>query len=384
MDWWFYLPLALWCLTVFCLGLGVGSFVNVLVARLPYEKSVIWPDSRCFTCYQPIRFTDNLPILGYLRLRGRCRTCRTPFSPSYLCIELLTGVMFLALFLVECVSQATDGPSFLKPWAYTPGLKFSCLYTPLPVPPVQVCVYWAGHAFLAAALLASAVIDARHQIIPTQITYVGTLVGIALSTLFPWPWPSLVMPPGGPAGGLLGPNADTMSWLLPEALPRIPQGLMVWPVWGPLPAWAPAGSWQLGLLSSLAGAAFGMGLVRAIKSLFEVGIGKEALGLGDADLMMMVGAFLGWQVVFFGFFFGAVAALALKLPPMLWDVVRRRTPSGELAFGPGLVVGVAAAWFGWPWLGDYARLLFEPVALAIIAVALGGGLLGFGLLLRRN
>ncbi len=375
MEWWFHLPLALWCLWVFAVGLGVGSFVNVLIARLPHEKSVIWPNSRCFTCFQPIRLTDNLPVLGYLRLRGRCRNCRTPFSPSYLGIEVLMGVLFLVIFLVECVGQATDGPGFFKPWAYTPGLKFSYISS-LPVPPAEVWVYWATHAFLVAALVASAAIDARHQIIPTQITYVGTVVGIVLSTLLPWPWPSL--------GTSLGPNAATMSWIVPEALPRIPTGVMVWPCWGPLPSWAPAGSWQLGLLSSLVGAAFGMGLVRVIKFLFEVGIGKEALGLGDADLLMMVGAFLGWQVVFFSFFIGAVAALVLKVPMMIWDAVRRRPASGELAFGPGLALGVGVTWFGWPWLGNYARVLFEPIALAVVAVCLTGGMLVAGLLLRRK
>ena len=375
MEWWFHVPLALCCVWVLLAGLGVGSFVNVLAARLPYEKSVVWPNSRCFTCYQPIRLSDNIPILGYLRLRGKCRNCRTPFSPSYLWVELLVGVLFLGVFLVECVSQVTDGPAFVKPWAYTPGLRFSYL-SPLPVPPIEVWIYWAGHAFLVAALVASAVIDARHQIIPTQVTYVGTAVGIVLSTLFPWPWPSL--------GFALGPNAASTPWIAPEAIPQIPTGLMVWPCWGPLPSWAPAGSWQLGLLSSLVGAAFGMGLVRVIKFLFEVGIGKEALGLGDADLLMMVGAFLGWQVVFISFFVGAVAALALKVPLMLWDAVRRRPGSGELAFGPGLAVGVGVTWFGWPWIGDPARALFEPLALAVVAVSLTGGLLVAGLLLRRK
>ena len=375
MEWWFHLPLALWCSWVFFVGLGVGSFVNVLIARLPYEKSVVWPNSRCFTCFQAIRLSDNIPILGYLRLRGRCRTCRTKFSPSYLGVEVLMGVLFLAVFLVEGVSHAVNGPAFIKPWAYTPGLTFSYIGS-LPVPPFEVWAYWAGHSFLVAALVASAAIDARHQIIPTQITYVGTAVGIVLSTVFPWPWPSIGVP--------LGPNAATMSWIVPEALPRIPTGLMLWPCWGPLPSWAPAGSWQLGLLSSLVGAAFGMGLVRVIKFLFEVGIGKDALGLGDADLLMMVGAFLGWQVVFFSFFLGAVAALAIKVPLMLLDAVRGRPASGELAFGPGLAVGVGITWFGWPWLGDTARVLFEPIALAIVAVALTGGLLVAGLLLRRK
>lgn len=376
MEWWTTLPLVLWCGWVFVVGLGVGSFLNVLIARLPFEKSIIWPNSRCFTCYQPIRMADNLPILGYLRLRGRCRACGTSFSPTYLWVELFTGFLFLAIFLVECVSHTTGGPSWIEPWGYTPGLKFSYFLGSEAIPPLQVWAFWATHAFLVAALLASAVIDSRHQIIPTQITYVGTLVGLIASTLMPWPWPSIGVP--------LGPNADTMSWLLPNAVKTIPIGVMPWPFWGPLPDWAPPGSWQLGLTSSLVGAAFGMGMVRVIKFLFEIGIGKEALGLGDADLMMMVGAFLGWQVVFVAFFFGAIAALAMKIPLILWDVIRRRAISPELAFGPGLAVGVGVTWLGWPWLGEYMRVLFEPIALGMVAVAMVGGMLIAGLLLRRK
>ena len=69
----------------------VGSFLNVLVARLPFEKSILWPGSRCFSCLQPIRIFDNLPIIGYLRLRGKCRSCGAAFSSRYLWVELEIG-----------------------------------------------------------------------------------------------------------------------------------------------------------------------------------------------------------------------------------------------------------------------------------------------------
>ena len=78
---------------------------------------------------------------------------------------------------------------------------------------------------------------------------------------------------------------------------KFPEGVYPWPVWGPLPDWLWGHRWALGLLTGLAGAAAGMILLRAIKFMFERGLGKEALGLGDADLMMMAGAFLGWQPV---------------------------------------------------------------------------------------
>src|SRR5215207_6688566 len=101
MEWWFYLPTVFWCLTALVFGLMIGSFLNVLIARLPYEKSIVWPSSRCFACYRPIRSTDNVPILGYLLLGGKCRFCGTAFSASYLWVEGGTGLALLALFLAD-------------------------------------------------------------------------------------------------------------------------------------------------------------------------------------------------------------------------------------------------------------------------------------------
>lgn len=88
----------------------VGSFLNVLVARLPYEKSILWPGSRCFACLRPIRPLDNLPIVGYLRLRGRCRSCGAGFSARYLWVEIGTGLAFLGLFLLDVVFNVHNLP----------------------------------------------------------------------------------------------------------------------------------------------------------------------------------------------------------------------------------------------------------------------------------
>ena len=89
-----------WPVLVFVTGLVVGSFLNVCIARLPLEKSLLWPNSRCGNCLQSIHRWDNLPIIGYLRLRGRCRTCGVTFSSRYLWVELFTGLGFLAIFTV--------------------------------------------------------------------------------------------------------------------------------------------------------------------------------------------------------------------------------------------------------------------------------------------
>src|SRR5687768_5095375 len=88
---------------VFVLGATVGSFLNVVVARLPLEKSVVWPGSRCGSCLTAIRWYDNLPLISYLWLRGRCRACGQRFSVRYLLVELVCALGFVGLFYVEVI-----------------------------------------------------------------------------------------------------------------------------------------------------------------------------------------------------------------------------------------------------------------------------------------
>src|SRR5262245_30499414 len=90
-----------WLGVWFLLGLVVGSALNVLIYRLTRGKSPLWPSSRCGACLRPIAWYDNLPILGYLILHGRCRRCGVPFSARYLGVELLTGIGFAGLFYLH-------------------------------------------------------------------------------------------------------------------------------------------------------------------------------------------------------------------------------------------------------------------------------------------
>lgn len=373
----------MWCAWVFLLGLAVGSFLNVLIARLPYEKSIVWPSSRCLACYQPIRLTDNLPVIGYLRLRGRCRSCGAAFSARYLWVELGTAVAFLALFVAEVVLN----------W---PGIAANRLTNPaveLAVPAARFWALFAYHAVLVAALIACAVIDAEHRVIPTLIPYSGLAVGVVGGALMPWPWPN------PPVAATVLPTDE--PWIFPEYWGKVPVGVQLWPFWGPPPGFAPPGSWQLGLLNSVIGAFAGSLVVRLIKWLFETGFGREALGLGDADLLMMAGAFLGWQVAVLSLFVGAVAGLALKAlsvlagetpgkraagpaPPVSLGELRAAADPRELPFGPGLALGVVLTWFGWPWIGPRVQyVFFDLVTFGLSVVILGVGVLAAGLLLRR-
>jgi leader peptidase (prepilin peptidase) / N-methyltransferase len=360
MDWWAYTVLAFWLFWVFLVGLAAGSFLNVLAFRLPFEKSVVWPGSRCGSCLRSLPLTDNLPLWGYLRRRGRCGFCGTGFSSRYFWTELACGLLFVALFSFEVFAD----------WFAVPGLQpGNFVFQP---PPARVWIYTGAHAFLLWLLLAAAIIDRDYKIIPTQITYWGTLVGIILSTAYPWPWPSRFVYPQG------------VPWTDPQFGFVIPNGIALWPAWEP-PGWAPAGSWQLGLLTGLAGAAAGSLAIRGLKFIFEWGFGQEAIGLGDADLLMMAGAFLGWQPVVLGI--GAGAVLTLMILPLLYIItkIRGREFDPELPFGPGLAAGVVFCWLTWPVLGEYARpTLFDPVVLGLVVGLLAGGLLLAGVVLRRG
>jgi leader peptidase (prepilin peptidase)/N-methyltransferase len=313
---------AYWLTLAFVLGAAVGSFVNVAVARLPLEKSLVWPSSRCTTCYKPIRWSDNLPLLGYLRLRGRCRACGQRFSSRYFWVELFTALGFAGLLAVEVTLNVhgwPDGPL---------GPAFGVHAWPM-------FIGWAWHALLFTLLLVAAVCDLERREIPLQLTLFGTLVGLVGATLLPWPWPNAAPAPpvGRPAANLF----------LFQIIPPVGvEGVYPWPFWWPLPEWfAPGGNWQTGLATGLAGALVGTVLLRAIGFLFSTGLGKEALGLGDADLMMMAGAFLGWQPVVIAFFVSIFPALFIGL----FQLVYRRDHS--LPFGPSLAVGVLATMLCW-------------------------------------
>ena len=84
---------------VFAVGSCFGSFLNVCIWRLPLGESIVSVPSHCTKCGYEIRWYDNIPIISYLVLRGRCRNCREPYSPRYLIVEALTGLLFVAVFL---------------------------------------------------------------------------------------------------------------------------------------------------------------------------------------------------------------------------------------------------------------------------------------------
>jgi leader peptidase (prepilin peptidase) / N-methyltransferase len=101
---------------VFWLGAAIGSFLNVVVYRVPAGLSILWPPSRCPKCFHQLGMGENIPILGWLLLGGKCRHCKTPISPRYPTIEVLTAIIFVIVYNRFGLSIQTVGYSLLMCW----------------------------------------------------------------------------------------------------------------------------------------------------------------------------------------------------------------------------------------------------------------------------
>jgi leader peptidase (prepilin peptidase) / N-methyltransferase len=135
---------------IFLLGLAFGSFLNVCIYRLPLDLSVVTPRSACPQCRRAIAFYDNLPVVSWLILRGRCRHCQARISPRYLFVELLTGFLFVGCYAYSGLTLAT--------------LKFCAL------------------GFLLISLIFT---DAETKLLPDKLTLPGLALGVLFSALVP-------------------------------------------------------------------------------------------------------------------------------------------------------------------------------------------------------
>jgi leader peptidase (prepilin peptidase)/N-methyltransferase len=171
---------------LFVLGACVGSFLNVCIYRLPRGKPLSWPGSRCGSCFTKIPPRENIPILGYWMLGGRCPRCQATFSMRYFAVELFTGLVFVALFTAEIGSNSLA----YKPWA---GNWWRISFGG--VPDDSVAVYLA-HATLASLLIvcAGTLLDTGR--VPWAVVVFGVLSGLAFSLFVPAYFV--------PGGGLLG------------------------------------------------------------------------------------------------------------------------------------------------------------------------------------
>ncbi len=235
------------------LGAAIGSFLNVCIARLPAGESVVKPRSRCPACGETIRWFDNVPVLSWLLLRARCRACREPISWQYPAIELTTLAIWVGMA-----------------WTYGPSAR------------------GLVGAILFSILLAIAVTDALHYLIPDPLSVGGLAAGIATSFFPGYPTP----------------------------------------------------------LDSIKGAALGFALLYSVGWLGERAFKKPAMGGGDMKMMAMVGAFLGPWAALMTIFLGALTGSIIFGPISL--KTGKLVPFGVfLALGAALTFLFGDFLIGW-------------------------------------
>ena len=214
------------------LGLVFGSFLNVVIHRLPRGENLAYPASHCPGCGAPIAARDNVPILSFVLLRGRARCCKVRISPRYPLVELMGGLMALAIARAIVLELPLDTPAWKIP------LVFVCFLA------------------LGLGLVAAAFIDLEHLYLPDEITLGGTLLGVASVPI------------------------------------------------------RPDASFQ----ESLVGAVVGFLVIYVpFVFLYQKLRGRPGMGLGDAKLVMLAGAWFGWFGAVFALLAGAVQATAVTL-----------------------------------------------------------------------
>ncbi|MBI4308849.1 MAG: prepilin peptidase [Candidatus Omnitrophica bacterium] len=303
---------------MFALGAIIGSFLNVCIVRFPQEKSVVFPGSHCGHCGVSIAWHDNVPLLSWLILKGRCRRCKARISFRYWLVEFLTALVFVG---------------FYQKYGLSPVL--------------------GPYLVMACCFMVATFVDFAHRIIPDQVSVGGMFAGIVLSVLVPQLHPVSPMEAmlGGFMAGLMvliclvlmliypvfcrhlmeeqDPSEDRGGKILVLSSLLVIAGINAGIAYLP-PSIATR---VLSLSAALSGYIVGGGLILAMGLFGDIVFKKESMGGGDVKLMAMTGAFLGWKLAMAAFFlapfFGAVYGIIEKI----------RTKDSTIAYGPFLVLG---------------------------------------------
>ena len=150
---------------LFAFGACVGSFLNVVIWRLPRGESIVFPGSHCPSCGRAIAWYDNIPLLSWIVLRARCRHCKAPISPRYLLVETVTAVMVCGMFVWFYVIQLRSGAGDLR----------------------ETWPMFLAHAVLFCGLLACSLIDIESWLIPLEVCWLASLVGLICAGASPPP-----------------------------------------------------------------------------------------------------------------------------------------------------------------------------------------------------
>lgn len=300
----------LFCAWLFAIGASIGSFLNVVVYRLPRGLSLTHPGSRCPACGRAIRGRDNLPVLSWLLLRGKCRDCRAAISPRYYYVELLLGLAFV---LVAAFEFYLPQPTWVGSGLIRPPLHSS--------ETLQFWTTYAIHVALVASLLGAALIDLDAWRMPRPLLVPVTLAALAI--------------------GIAWPESRRIAAMVDSTL-------------------AP---WKAGLIDGAAGLAAGLAC-GAVFGLAWLGGSRGRSWPRSAPVMLLagVGAALGWQRVV------VIASLASLVFAVLVIVVRGIRGRGTVSLAG--IIAVLAGWIAIEWAG----VLMPLVLGLSVDPATGGGI----------
>jgi leader peptidase (prepilin peptidase)/N-methyltransferase len=297
------IPLALYVVIGFVLGLLFGSFLNVCISRLPQGESVVHPRSHCPRCRSAIRWYDNIPLLSWLVLRGRCRDCKQPISWRYPLVELALGFWFAAV-LFRCLSAPSGMSAQLTTEWYA-----------------TLWLLGLGLTTLGFLLIGLMVMDWQTLLLPDAFTLSGIAIGLFLVCV---------------RAVFLGPTEDRVTLGNHHIQLTSPGGVVDY---GNVFMTGPEY-----LIMARVAAVCGVALILLlIRWLYKAIRHREGMGLGDVKLLAMIAAFLGFWPAILSLFLGVLCATLYAVSLLLRG---RAGAASKLAFGSFLALGglIAAQW----------------------------------------
>ena len=327
---------------LFIFGLCIGSFLNVCIHRFPVKvrlrdqlKALTSHGSGCPRCAASISWRDNLPLIGWLLLRGKCRNCKRPISPRYPFVELLTGVLFIVVYQIEMPPDfwgTVDDAGLFSP-------EGPQNITALSSPAAWLHVRYLLHIAMICCLIVATFIDFELRIIPDGCTLPMMFSAIVVSAIS---GQAFIVPLWFQDARV----ASTLSSISPDWLKPVLFS------WNCLP-FAIQHPHVHGFLVSMAGLIVGGGLVWMVRLAGFWVLRQEAMGFGDVVLMGMIGSVIGWQPVTAVFFLAPILAIFAAI--LAWISRRDR----EIPYGPWLSLATLAMILCWPILWPLAERIFD-------------------------